>query len=167
MKQKQLIKGGKFKGMDKRDIVPFLQAQENLKPKFAVKKRPIDKQLNKTYNNWQPKQDLFRSFFIWHGMRSKSFKEMEIAAILKNMNLRYFREVSFDMIKRFDFYIPLIDLVIEYDGRQHFKELREIKNDIFKEDQLTRLGIKLIRYNKKHDLQKQIPYDLIYHPVLQ
>jgi len=93
-------------------------------------------------------------------------KEQEIYAILKSTNLKFFCEVSFDLKTRFDFYIPLIDLVIEYDGLQHFGSLKAINKDIHKEELLKRLGIKLIRYAKHSDLSSQIKHDLIYHPVL-
>lgn len=120
----------------------------------------------KRYSQWKAKSDIKRSFWIWCGKYSNSPKESEIAKILSEQNLRFYREVSFDMSKRFDFYIPLIDLVIEYDGRQHFTDLKQIDNDVLKEKLLNRFGIKYIRYNKTHALLTQIPHDLIYHPVL-
>lgn len=141
-----------------------LQRRSNKKGKRQKKKG--ENFIKSLYKRWKPVTDLKRSFFIWQGMYSNSMKEKEISVILKDMNLRYYAEVSFDMVKRFDFYIPLIDLVIEYDGQQHFTDLKQIENDKIKEKQLERLGIKLIRYNKKHDLHKQIKYDLIHHPVL-
>jgi len=122
--------------------------------------------IQKTYGRWMPVEYMRRSFFVWKGKFSGSQKEIEIAAILKGQNLRFFSEVSFDLKKRFDFYIPLLDLVIEYDGHQHFESVKEINNDIGKEQLLKRLGVKLIRYNKTHNLKEQILHDLIYHPVL-
>lgn len=107
-----------------------------------------------------------RSFFVWKGTYSGSLKEKEIYTILKAQNFRFYCEISFDMIKRFDFYIPLLDLVIEYDGGQHFNSIKNIRNDIDKENQLKKLGVKLIRYNKTHNLTDQIKHDLINHPVL-
>lgn len=126
----------------------------------------MNKSLEATYGKWVPVQDISRSFFVWKGQYSGSGKEKEIYAILKSHNLRFFCEISFDLKKRFDFYIPLLDLVIEYDGSQHFTSFKEIKNDKVKEDILKRLGVKLIRYNKTHKLSEQIAHDLIYHPVL-
>jgi hypothetical protein len=122
---------------------------------------------NNRYKKWEPISDIHRSFFIWKGKFSGSPKESQIARILKEKNIRYFREVSFDLKKRFDFYIPLIDLVIEYDGSQHFEFFKEINNDIEKEAILKRHGVKYIRYNRTHDLEKQLPHDLIFHPILQ
>lgn len=122
--------------------------------------------LYKTYRKWEPIKELKRSFFVWKGSYSGSPKEKAIYAILQSHNLRFYCEISFDLKKRFDFYIPLLDLVIEYDGSQHFGRITEMKNDIKKEEMLKRIGVKLIRYNKTHDLEKQIAHDLIYHPVL-
>ncbi|MES2382357.1 MAG: DUF559 domain-containing protein [Bacteroidota bacterium] len=122
--------------------------------------------LKKYYKGWKPVTEIRRSFFIWTGSYSNSIKEKEIYKILKRHNLRFYCEISFDMIKRFDFYIPLLDLVIEYDGGQHFSSIKNINNDIGKESQLKKLGVKLIRYNKTHNLTDQIKHDLIHHPVL-
>jgi len=129
--------------------------------------RKLKKALKKDYKGWKPITEMRRSFFIWTGRYANSSKEREIYKILKSHNLRFFCEVSFDMVKRFDFYIPLLDLVIEYDGGQHFSSIKTINNDIGKEKQLKNLGVKLIRYNKNHNLTDQIKHDLIYHPVLK
>lgn len=137
-----------------------------LSKSLKAEQKELDNKIKKYYKNWMPIHELSRSFFIYRGKYSGSPKEIEIANIFKSMNLRYYSEVSFDMVKRFDFYIPLIDLVIEYDGSQHFKDLNQISNDINKEKILNRLGVKFIRYNKTHDLKKQIAYDLIHHPIL-
>lgn len=131
------------------------------------KGRKVDKFIAMTYKMWTPITDIKRTFFVWKGQFAHSVKEKEIRDILKGMNLRFYREVSFDMVKRFDFYIPLIDLVIEYDGGQHFNDLYQIKNDIEKEKILKRNNVKFIRYNKTHNLKEQIAHDLIHHPVLK
>jgi len=130
------------------------------------KVRKVDRDIANTYRMWTPITESKRSFFVWKGRWEFSPKEMEIYSILKGMNLKFYREISFDMVKRFDFYIPLVDLVIEYDGKHHFSELGAINNDKFKEKILERLGVKFIRYNKTHKLEEQIKHDLIYHPVL-
>lgn len=133
------------------------------------KKRNIkmDTYLRNSYKMWDTVEGLSRSFFVWKGNYSGSPKEREIYKILMAQNLKFYCEVSFDCKKRFDFYIPLIDLVIEYDGEQHFQSASALSKDIFKEAILDRLGIKLIRYNKSHDLKTRIPDDLINHPVLK
>lgn len=133
--------------------------------KFHTTKKQEQKKLIAEYNKWQPITET-RSFLIWKGKHFNSEPEQEIEKILISHNLKFYREVSFDMKTRFDFYIPLIDLVIEYDGYFHL-DLKRMEKDREKEKLLIRLGIKLIRYNKNHDLKKQIKHDLIYHPVLR
>lgn len=128
--------------------------------------RILDNKIKEDYKKWKPISDIKRSFFIWRGKYSFSPKEKEISSILKKTNLRFYREVSFDMVTRFDFYIPLIDLVIEYDGQTHFTDLGTMEKDKKKEAILNKLGVKYIRYNKTHNLESQIAHDLIYHPVL-
>lgn len=141
---------------------------EKLREKEKKKSlKPLNDAIEKTYGKWQPVKELRRSFFVWKGGYSGSHKEREIYAILKSHNLRFYCEVSFDLRKRFDFYIPLLDLVIEYDGVQHFSKIKDIRNDIEKESILKRLGIRLIRYNKTHKLKEQIAHDLIHHEVLK
>jgi very-short-patch-repair endonuclease len=129
--------------------------------------RVMDAELSKSYSNWEPINDLHRSFFVWRGPFTASMKEMEVRKVLKSHNLRFYAEVSFDLRRRFDFYIPLLDLVIEYDGAHHFDGPTAMLKDLAKEGLLIKLGVKLIRYNKTHDLKKQIQYDLIHHPVLK
>lgn len=126
----------------------------------------LDKQIQGTYGKWKAIEDIKRSFFVCSWKVKMSSGEKEINKILTETGLRFYQEVSFDLCKRFDFYIPLIDLVIEYDGGQHFSDLKVIENDKKKESLLRLLGIKCIRYNKKHNLSEQINHDLIYHPVL-
>lgn len=48
--------------------------------------------------------------------------EEKIIAILLREHISFFREYRFsDLAKyRFDFYIPSLNVVIEYDGEQHF-----------------------------------------------
>lgn len=172
MNTNSTIKCGKFKGRDRKEVLELIRAAERDKSKQSSKKsrkrnKAVDNDLNKTYRSWQSVSGTCRSFFIWKGRYSKSSKEGEIHRILKSTNLTFYREVSFDLRKRFDFYIPLIDLVIEYDGGQHFNNFGQMDNDIEKEKMLTRLGVKLIRYNRTHNLSVQIPHDLIHHSVLK
>lgn len=55
---------------------------------------------------------------------SRDVKKLE--QILKDFGFEYEREIAFDECKfinqiRFDFYIESLNLIIEYDGQQHFK----------------------------------------------
>lgn len=153
-----------MKSINQKNIEKFNVRNEKRLSRIS---KAYDNGIKKTYAKWMPVSDTKRSFFVWRGRLSKSPKEAEIAKILNGENLRYYREVSFDNRKRFDFYIPVIDLVIEYDGRQHFTEFKEINNDITKELLLQSLGIKYIRYNKTHNLKTQIQFDLVNHQILK
>jgi hypothetical protein len=57
----------------------------------------------------------------------KSKGEEAIANILNNLHITFEREKIFNTCKainnvfyRFDFYLPKYNIIIEYDGRQHF-----------------------------------------------
>lgn len=115
----------------------------------------------KLLNDWQFVNAGKRSFALYKGKRPTSSKEIEIASILSEMGITFFREISFDLRKRFDFYLPDIDLVIEYDGWHHFDSNEAVKRDLFKEQVLKNMGIKLIRYNKNHDLNCDLQKDLL------
>ena len=57
--------------------------------------------------------------------RSKG--ELKIRNFLINNDINFIEEYTFDDLKdksrlRFDFYLPDLNLFIEYDGEQHFKE---------------------------------------------
>lgn len=55
----------------------------------------------------------------------KSKGEIKIAEYLSNNKISFIKEYIFPEIKnfRFDFYIPDLNIVIEYDGEQHFKPI--------------------------------------------
>lgn len=111
---------------------------------------------------------------------SISLGEREIARILDSENLKYTHQKSFDELLSpkgwrmyYDFYIPSLNLVIEYDGAHHFKpmydlfesdhdaeiEFRRVKlYDEIKEDFLKEKGIKLMRFSGKNfkEIEKTI-----------
>ena len=53
----------------------------------------------------------------------KSHGEIEIAAFLENKKINYYREYAFQDLsnRKFDFYLPEQNIIIEFDGEQHFK----------------------------------------------
>ena len=55
--------------------------------------------------------------------------EEKIIAILQREHISFFREYRFsDLAKyRFDFYIPSLNVVIEYDGEQHFQRVKKFQ----------------------------------------
>jgi very-short-patch-repair endonuclease len=102
----------------------------------------------------------FRSFGYLENFET-SPKEKAIEVILTKIGVRFYREVSFDGRKRFDFYLFDYDVVIEYDGRQHFESAKEVKNDQHKNKILQKNGIKYFRYNFSHrNLSQSIKTDL-------
>lgn len=91
---------------------------------------------------------------------NESKGEREIAYLLDKNNINYKRQHTFEGCKNkkllpFDFFIPLLNICIEYDGRQHFEAidvfggeeaLRYIQhNDEIKTDYCKENNIKLIR----------------------
>lgn len=79
------------------------------------------------------------------GCLKMSHGELKIAQILKDNNIDFIQEYhpkDFEAFQnaRYDFYIPSMNLLIEYDGKQHFKERNcgwkeETLVDIQKRDQ--------------------------------
>lgn len=96
---------------------------------------------------------------ICKGIISKG--ELEVEKILKELNLKYETQKTFEGLKykrdlKCDFYIPDYNLVIEFDGNQHFefsKWSREDlkftrKRDIIKNEYFINKKINLIRIDK-------------------
>lgn len=106
--------------------------------------------------------------------------EEEISKYLRELNIKYYRQKTFDdcrnpktnALLKFDFYLPELNMCIEYDGKQHFaasggwstpKHLKETQyRDKIKEQYCQDNNIKLIRisYLQKDNLNN-ILYDLI------
>lgn len=91
--------------------------------------------------------------------------ELIIVETLDFLKIEYLREVSFEGCYnpntngyfRFDFYIPSMNLVIEYDG-EHHKDEYFMWADGIKNTFLQQHNINLKRLNKKHfyNLRKEI-----------
>lgn len=111
---------------------------------------------------------------------NKSKGEKEIAKILDMYHIQYFSQHSFDECKninklKFDFYLPLYNLCIEYDGEQHFRPVSfgcsnlekvkqnyentknndKIKNQFCKQNQIDLLRIKYTEFNNIDTILKQ------------
>ena len=114
--------------------------------------------------------------------RGSSKGEFAIRKFLSERGIRYVKQKTFKTCKnvrllRFDFYLPDFNLLIEYQGRQHFhpikreknwteemsiKELKKIqKNDNIKKTWCVNSGKKLItiKYNSK-DIFKKIKKEI-------
>jgi very-short-patch-repair endonuclease len=79
----------------------------------------------------------------------KSVGEDRVRKILKLLNIEFIEQTSFDGCKnklplRFDFYLPKHNIIIEYDGIDHFKPVTRSKND-----NLSEKRFKMIQVNDK------------------
>lgn len=113
-----------------------------------------------------------------------SLQEEKIANILKDLNIDFIQEKTFeDCINpdtkrklRFDFYLPTLNLLIEYDGEQHFHYREEAflqytkkdfldtqKRDKIKNQYCIEKNIRLIRipYTEKNRISKEYLINLI------
>ena len=83
--------------------------------------------------------------------------EKAVADVLDSLSIEYTREHSFEYLgrKRFDFFIPSLNIAIEYDGEQHYKSidawggeeyLESLRqSDALKNDFCDYMGIDLLR----------------------
>lgn len=83
--------------------------------------------------------------------------EEKVRVVLEKMSVVYVREKSFQATgeKRFDFFIPKINAIIEYDGEQHYRPIEFFggkktfedtqKSDRIKNEFCKRNGIELLR----------------------
>ncbi len=75
-----------------------------------------------------------------------SFAESKIMKHLDGLHIPYHREVSFNKsLYRYDFYLPVHNLIIEYDGKEWHNSDQSKKRDGIKNKLANDLGIKLIR----------------------
>lgn len=100
---------------------------------------------------------------------SSSQGELEVENYLKYRGIDYIKEHSFEDCKnvnllRFDFYLPKFNILIEYDGRQHFEEveffsesLDEVKKrDNIKNEYCVNNNIPLIRISYKQSVKEEL-----------
>lgn len=116
-------------------------------------------------------------------IRSKKVStwEIYIADILSSFNIEYEKEKMFNDCRnvfplRFDFYIPSLNMCIEYDGEQHNKSIefwggenalnKRIVNDEIKSQYCKVNNIQLLRItSKSKDEIKEIINNIIQNPV--
>lgn len=105
---------------------------------------------------------------------NRSKGEIKVESILKENNINFVREKTFDDCRnpesgaklKFDFYIPEQNLCIEYDGRQHFVPIEiwggELalkgtqKRDKIKNEYCHNNNIRLIRISYKENVSKKL-----------
>jgi very-short-patch-repair endonuclease len=99
--------------------------------------------------------------------RKPSVAEDKLAGILTDLGVEFKREITFKALRNkegkqylvFDFYIPLFNVAIEYDGGAYHNNNF---NDEIKNRFCRRFGITLLRYNKEswHRLERAVEEDL-------
>ncbi|AMS01163.1 homing endonuclease [Bacillus phage AR9] len=93
-------------------------------------------------------------------LNNESFFSKVIKKTLNELNIYFIQEYSIKELgkgKKFDFYIPSLNLIIEYDGSQHFYQkfndkngfLSQIKRDQEKNDFIKNSEYTLVRINYK------------------
>lgn len=101
--------------------------------------------------------------------------EKNVMKFLENNNIKYIREYKFKDCKninylRFDFYLPDYNLLIEYDGRQHFESVdlfggregfeRRKLNDEIKNKYCIKNGIHLLRISHSENVDFKLNHFL-------
>jgi len=101
--------------------------------------------------------------------------EQQIINYLKRNNIKYIKEYKFNNCKNmrplpFDFYLPDKNILIEYDGIQHFKPFTffggvnglnyRIRNDNIKTEYCKNYNIKLIRIKYNDVVNKKLKIDI-------
>jgi len=96
---------------------------------------------------------------------SSSKGELLIQSILDKNNIKYNQQYKFKDLNKlsFDFYLQDLNICIEYDGIQHFKEVKffggkkQLKkqqlNDLIKDQYCDKNNIRLIRYDYKDNIK--------------
>ena len=97
--------------------------------------------------------------------------ERDIGQFLEQNNIRFIRQYKFDdcrniLLLSFDFYLPELNICIEYDGRQHYEAIplfggietlnKQIINDNIKTQYCLDNGIKLIRIKYDEDIEERL-----------
>lgn len=102
---------------------------------------------------------------------NESKGEREISKILNKNNIKYIRQYKFENCRNkrklpFDFYLPKLNICIEFDGRQHFeivnywngeKGLKQIrKHDQIKTNYCLNNDIELLRIKYNENIENKI-----------
>ena len=141
----------------KKEVYELVGNEYDVLSEYINAKKPILMRHNKCGNKWwvQPTNFLTYHSCVFCSPRSRG--EDRISEILKKNNIQHEREKRFDGCKNqkklpFDFYLNNLNVLIEYDGVQHFKpsfnekEFKNIKvNDEIKNKFCEENNIKLIR----------------------
>ena len=124
-----------------------------------------------------PEHGEFRQVAWYHAKGSgciscnQSKGEREVERFLLNKNIKYEKQKKFPGCKRkrelpFDFWIPFMRTLIEYDGEQHYKERKEgiykgkfediQQRDNIKNEFCKKVGLTLLRIRWDEDINKEL-----------
>lgn len=89
--------------------------------------------------------------------------ENKIKELLISMGIEYLSQYSFDDLKdisplRFDFYLPKFNILIEYQGEQHYKSIEKWGGEEAFKDRIRKDNMKRNYCNEKHIKLIEIPY---------
>jgi very-short-patch-repair endonuclease len=144
--------------------------------KFVVKCNNCKEKFNVTASNHLHNKIGCLECYVGKPQNSKG--EIKIATILKRKKISYIRQYSFndcvDLAKlRFDFYLPEQNLLIEFDGKQHFQPIEffggkeafkiQEKRDKIKNEQAKKHSINLLRipYTKYDNIETILENNLM------
>lgn len=138
-------------GLDAYDYSKVDYINNRTKVKLICKKHNIE-------FNQVPNQHLNGNISCPKCLKVLSIGEKVIRDVLSNKKIKFeeqhsFKDCKSKYILKFDFYLPEYNTIIEYDGRQHFKQgwnsesefQRTKTNDIIKTNYCKENNIKLIR----------------------
>lgn len=130
-----------------------------MKTKKKVKKKNVFKKVKKI-KRFVEKQ---KRVFIWNANNIKLFQtigikpsyvERRLIRYFKKHNINFFREVSFDgNYKRFDFYLPEYNALVEYDSVLYHDTISNMLNDNDKRMLAKNNGLDIITLTSE-DLSK-------------
>lgn len=129
------------------------------------------------HSKFETSLDLILRGYICSSCGKKSSGENRVSNYLTSRKLEYIRQKSFDGCiyknkMQFDFFLPIHNICIEYDGIQHFEPIEyfggestlieQIKKDRIKNEFCENNNIKLIRipYFKFDDIEKILDYEI-------
>ena len=89
--------------------------------------------------------------------------ENKIKELLTSMGIEYLSQYSFDDLTdisslRFDFYLPKFNILIEYQGEQHYKSIKKWGGEEAFRDRIKKDNMKRNYCNEKHIKLIEIPY---------
>lgn len=160
-KDKLIKKANKKKKKKYKNIVELKRQKYNKRNKKKIKKSKSrnNPNINNVINNMiicKSKKDCYTDDYIVYDIEPSKGEEFT-SNKLKYHNIKFEREVAFDDFitstgshRRFDFYIPHMNLIIEYDGKRHEEDDYAKYVDALKNDFCLQKGFNFIRVNRNN-----------------